>query len=390
MNQEQCDKLAAESAEWLKDHVYTELANANRVEVWRCQKPGTIHLAFDICITRFGISVMGDIGSLAFSVGAGYGMKFLAGTDGEYIYGKLEASSKTTEFDLAGFIERVEDAICDMLSNSRESAPEWMASFPENQGRGKDIEAWLLANCANDAELSAVCVALHEVWAFEGGSEKAHEWLNDHEDLLEVSDTWEWNLRKPTDSVLRRLARVRHAAQMIMAQKAATEAATLVTEYCYAMGPADEQWSDDGLAAFVSDRELPMGAVISRAVVARRSASSFLPDAGDVIEHMANAAYDDNSEFADGFPDANDKQTDELAQLMKPLQAWADRTFAVNFYTVPVASIESYVVTAEDVVAGEAYRKTLEPEVVEATADGQPLVVRGTINWVFDNQETAQ
>lgn len=363
MNQEQSDKLAAESAEWLAGHVYTELANANRVEVWRCQKPGTIHLAFDICITRFGIAVFGDIGSLAFSVGSSYGMGFLAGTDGDYIYGKLEESSKTTEFDLSGFIERVEDAICDKLSNSHESAPEWMASWPANKGRGKDIEAWLLANCANDPELSAVCVALRDVWAFEGGSEKAHEWLNDHEDLLEVSDTWEWDLRKPTDSVLRRLARVRHAAQMIMAQKAATEAATLATEYCYSMGPADDRWSDDGLAAFVSDRELPMGAVIQRGVISRRSASSFLPDANDVIEHMANAADDDNSEFADGFPNTTKEQEAELARLMKPLEAWADRTFDVNFYTVAGDSIESYIVTAEDVVAGEAYRKTLDAEV---------------------------
>jgi hypothetical protein len=222
MNQEQENKLAADTAEWLKDHAYTELANTNGVEVWRCQKPGTIHLAFDICITRFGIAVFGDIGSLAFSVGASYGMGFLAGTDGDYIYGKLEASSKATEFDRPGFIQRVEDAMCDWLSHSRESAPDWMEDYSKNQGRGKDIEAWLLANSEGDGELSALVVALREAWAFEGDSSQAHEWLAEHEELLEVSDTWEWDLRKPTDSVLRRLARVRHAAQMIVAQKAAT------------------------------------------------------------------------------------------------------------------------------------------------------------------------
>lgn len=365
MNQAQSDKLAADTAEWLKDHAYTELTNANGVEVWRCQKPGSIHLAFDICITRFGISVMGDIGSLAFSVGASYGMKFLAGTDEDYIHGKLEASSKATDFDRASFIWHVEGAICDLLAGSRENAPDWMGDHPANQGRGAEIEAWLLANANLDGELSALVVALREAWAFEADTDpsKAHEWLADHEELLEVGDSWEWSLRKPTDSVWRRLYRVRHAARMIMAQKIAAQEAAQATEYCYAMGPADDRWSDDGLAAFVSDRELSMGAVIQRGVISRRSASSFLPDANEVIEHMGNAAADDNSEFADGFPNTTDEQEAELARLMKPLQVWADRTCPVNFYTVKADSIESYVVTSEDVVAGEAYRQSLEAEV---------------------------
>lgn len=366
MSREAQNKELADTADWLKDHVYTELANTNGVEVWRCQKPNTIHLAFDICITRFGISVFGDIGSLAFGVGAGYGMKFLAGKDGDYIYSKLEPSSKTTEFDLPGFIQRVEDAICDLLSHSRESAPEWMENYSTNQGRGKDIEAWLLANADGDGELSALVVALREAWAFEGDSSKAHEWLADHEELLEVGDTWEWDLRKPTDSVLRRLARVRHAAQMIMAQKAAAEAAAQAIEYCYAMGPADDRWSSDSLAAYVSDRELAVGAVIQRAVVSRSSASSFLPDADDVIEHMANAAHDENSEFADGFPDATKEHEAELERLLKPLQSWANRTFDVNFYTVLKKDVEAYTVTADDVAAGEAYRNALEAQPVPA------------------------
>lgn len=217
-------KEAAQTAEWLKDHTYTELVNLNGVEVWRCQKPGSIHLAFDICMTRFGIAVHGDIGSLTFSVGTGYGIKFLAGEDGEYIYGKLEPSSKATEFDKPGFVQHVEDAMCNWLSISRGSAPEWMANFPANPGRGNDIEAWLLANAEGDTELSALVVALREAWELEGDSAKAHEWLADHEELLSVSDTWEWNLRKPTDSVLRRLSRVRHAAKIILAQKVAKQA----------------------------------------------------------------------------------------------------------------------------------------------------------------------
>ncbi|QSL90498.1 hypothetical protein [Pseudomonas atacamensis] len=224
MNQDKHDKLTAETAEWLKNHVYTELVRANGVEVWRCQQPKTSNLAFDIAITRYGIAVFGDIGSLTFRVGAAYGMKFLAGDDGGYIYGKLESTSKQTDFDRSAFIGHVEDAICDLVSSTRENAPEWMAKFP-CPGRGKDIEAWLVEQ-AGDDELAALCVALREAWAFEEGSNSsaAHEWLNEREELLNVSDTWEWNLRKATDSVLRRLYRVRHAARQIMAQKAPAEA----------------------------------------------------------------------------------------------------------------------------------------------------------------------
>lgn len=226
MSREEENKYLADAAEWTKGHAYTQLVSANGVEVWRCQTPGSINQAFDICITRFGISVFGDIGSLTFSVGASYGLPFLAGKDGDYIYNKLEASSKATEFDRPAFVGHVEGAICDLLSGSREMAPEWMADWPANQGRGSEIEAWMLENSATDHELSALVVALREAWAFEEGADpaKAHEWLNDHEELLETSDSWEWSLRKPTSSVLRRLAKVRHAARMIVAQKAAAEA----------------------------------------------------------------------------------------------------------------------------------------------------------------------
>ena len=226
MSREDNNKHLADAAEWLKDHSYTELANAAGVEVWRCQKPGSIHQAFDICMTRFGIAAFGDIGSLTFSVGASYGFPFLAGKDGDYIYEKLEASSKATDFDRLAFVGHVESAICDLLSGSRELAPEWMANWSTNQGRGTEIEAWLLDNCAVDGELSALVVALREAWAFEDGADpaKAHDWLSEHEELLETSDSWEWRLRKPTSAVLRRLAKVRHAARVIVAQKAAATA----------------------------------------------------------------------------------------------------------------------------------------------------------------------
>ena len=363
MNEVQRTKLAIDTAEWLKDHAYTELANANGVEVWRCQKPGSHNLAFDICVTRYGTAVFGDIGHLTFDIDASYGIHYLANTGLHNLHGKLAASCKEEWIDLDAILGTVRECICDALDEEEVEYPE-----------GMDIEAligWLHATAKegeeSDLPFDEWADLLERVGRFDVGSSRdivpAYDLLAESEDLLRTSDLWESTISKPSDHVWRKLFYVQHAAGAIMAQKAAKEAAP-APEDCYSMGPADDRWSDVSLASYVSDHELAMGAVIQRAVVSRRSASSFLPDANEVIEHMGNAAHDDNSEFADGFPDATKAQEAEIENLLKPLNAWADRTFNVNFYTVLNDSIESYVVTAEDVVAGEAYRKTLETQAV--------------------------
>lgn len=388
MNDEQRIKLEANVAEWLKDHVYTELTNANGVELWRCQKPGSHNLAFDICVTRYGTAVFGDIGHLTFDIDASYGLGYLANTGYHNLHGKLSASCKEEWIDLDAILDTVRGCIYDALDEEEVEYPGGMDI--------KSLIGWLEVKDAEgegaDLPFGEWASLLERVGRFDEGTSRdivpAFDLLSESEELLRTSDLWESTFAKPSDHIWRRLVYVQHAAGAIMAQKAAKEAEQ-ATEYCYAMGPADDRWCDDGLAAFVSDRELPMGAVIQRAVVSRRSASSFLPDASEVIEHMANAAHDDNSEFSDNFPDASKEQEAELERLMKPIKAWADRTCDVNFYTVVNDSIESYVVTSEDVVAGEAYRQVLEAqavpqkaeapegyEVVEATADGQPLAGR--------------
>ncbi|WP_122558523.1 hypothetical protein [Pseudomonas viridiflava] len=224
MNRDILAQMGHKAAEELKDHQYRLLADVPGAEIWRCQTPGSIHMAFDICITRFGIAVFGDIGSLTFSVGASYGIKFLAGTDGDYIYRKLEPSSKETDFDRNGFVTHVQLAICNLVSTKYETAPAWMDESAERERHMAELEPWLLKH-AKEAEIAALHVALREATAYTADSSPsaAHEWLDDHEELLEVSDTWEWNLRKPTDSVCRRLARVRHAAQYIHALKIAQQ-----------------------------------------------------------------------------------------------------------------------------------------------------------------------
>lgn len=362
-------------AEWIKDHKYTQLAKTDTVEVWRAQKPGSSSYAFDLTMSRYGMAMYGDTGCLVWNVGLSYGLEFLAGTDEDYVYNKLDHSSRETDLDEAYLVQIVLEAIIELLGERCLVLPEWKQAPVPMAERISELDDWLVRAAVKGVEgvegvemtageLSAIVVALRDCQRLEVKStEAAYQWLSDHQELLELAADLDYTLSKPTNAVLQRIYLVRHAAQQILAQQKAAEEAALATEYCYAMGPADEPWSDDGLAAFVSDRELPMGAVIQRAVVARRSASSFLPDANDLIEHMGNAACDDNSEFADGFPNTTDAQEAELARLMEPLRAWADRTCDVNFYTVPVASIEPYTVTAEDVVAANAYRESLKAEV---------------------------
>lgn len=224
MNRDIQVQMGHKAAEELKDHQYRLLADVPGAEVWRCQTPGSIHMAFDICVTRFGIAVFGDIGSLTFSVGASYGIKFLAGTDGDYIYGKLEPSSKQTDFDRDGFVRHVQWAICNLLSTKYETAPAWMNESAQREQHMAELEPWLVKH-EQEAEIAALLVALRTATAYtsDHSPTSAHEWLNDHEDLLDVSDTWEWDLRKPTDSVCRRLARVRHAAKQILALKIAQQ-----------------------------------------------------------------------------------------------------------------------------------------------------------------------
>lgn len=128
-------------------------------------------------------------------------------------------------------------------------------------------------------------------------------------------------------------------------------------EYAYAKAAPSDNWSNDSLASVVSDNDLKAGDVIQRGVTSKSTASSFLPDIDDVVNHMANQASSE-SEFADHFPDLTDKQQDELDTLMEPMRAWVDKNCDVRFYEV--SKIEPYTITDADVAAGEAYKAQLE------------------------------
>lgn len=231
MSRDNENKLLADAAVWLKGHSYTQLVNTNGVEVWRCQTPGSIHQAFEICMTRFGIAVFGDIGSLTFSVGASYGLKFLAGEDGEHIYDKLEPRSKESELDRDYFVHIVCEAIKDLLHGRVEDIPSWKQAPTPLSEVCAELDNWLMMAADNrfptglhQTFLSAMVVALRSCQNLEGGVTEAYAWIGEHEELLDLGSDLDYDLRKPTNSVLRRLAKVRHAARIIVAQKAAAEA----------------------------------------------------------------------------------------------------------------------------------------------------------------------
>jgi hypothetical protein len=85
-------------------------------EIWRAERPGSSDMAFDIVVTRYGISVFGDMGALVFNVGAQYGIKFLAGDDVRgYIHGKLDDMCKKEELDPRRAVQLVAQGVVDYL-----------------------------------------------------------------------------------------------------------------------------------------------------------------------------------------------------------------------------------------------------------------------------------
>lgn len=361
MNEQERQKLQENVAEWLANHTYTCLVKANGVEVWRCKAPKTTNLAFDITITRFGMAVMGDIGALSFHVGASYGIEFLAHQSDGYLHEKLESTCKETEPDPDSLVETVYEAIRALVDESQVEQPEWLAETESLDDRVEELQMWLSAMADADSNellpYDSLNNALDECQALDGETtEGLYSWLHENETLLDVGEICEITLHRTTGSLWRRLYYVRHAATQILKQQAQAAERAAETQYAYCLDKGKDHWSDDDIAVIVSDEELSDGAVISRGVVIRSSASDFLPDAGDIFEHMANQASDQNSEYCDNFPDESEAQKAELTKLLEPIKAWADRTFPVNFYNVE--KMEPYMVTAEDVEAARAYERT--------------------------------
>lgn len=222
-------ELEQEAVQTLAQHVYTPLAQTQDCQVWRCARPGSSAYAFDIMMTRYGISVVGDIDGLTFSVGLGYGMSFLAGDDVEYyIHSKLERQCQERELDEDSLREQVlrgiAEMICNHVSDDDWSAlPEWIR---EDSQRAADhwsnLASFLEERIANDGpgdEWDDWSTLVDEVSVIDHLDE-AQRYVRDyHEQLGLGEDWWEIRLDRPAYSLMSRLYMVRHAAKQILQQQ---------------------------------------------------------------------------------------------------------------------------------------------------------------------------
>lgn len=124
------ERYKEEALRRLEGFVFAPLTpddQAGTLDAWRCQKPGTSSYAFDILITRFGISVQGDIQNISFRVGLSYGMPFLAGDDvAYYIHSKLEYGCDRKELDEDALKLGVARILARKLVRAHDDLPDWI------------------------------------------------------------------------------------------------------------------------------------------------------------------------------------------------------------------------------------------------------------------------
>jgi hypothetical protein len=231
-------QLRADAAEPLKSHVYTALVDQDNVQVWRCARPDSNCHGFDIMITRFGIAVVGDIANLTFTVGASYGIEFLAGKDiSYYIHSKLDEKCRTKEFDEAAFRDAIVNGVCErIVDNSQtdeayDALPDWISNEATRaqDASGKWDELLAFVEAKHDAHPYGEDD--HEFWDQLNDclneannisyTEEAHQFMGANDEVAGLGCEW-WEIRvdKPSESLIRELYMINHAAKAIMAQKA--------------------------------------------------------------------------------------------------------------------------------------------------------------------------
>ena len=231
MREHESAALTARVQEDLAQHQYTQLVNENGVEVWRCKAPGSTHYGFDICITRFGMSMMGDIGPLVFNVGSLYGINFLRHRSDGYLHEKLDSDCKRQVIDF----DAIRDTVCG-CSASRIEAQLWSDEVPEwirdiqNYGatleKAEQLVEWMQEREDADDErlpFAELIEVIQEVETFADGRGSevvlAYDFLQQHEELIGGSDLWETTISKPCPNLIALLYYLRHAANAIMAIK---------------------------------------------------------------------------------------------------------------------------------------------------------------------------
>lgn len=220
--QTRCARNIKRAEATLDQHQYTRLTPADCLaEVWRCKRPDTTNYAFDLVISRFGIAMFGDTGSLVFNVGASYGLKFLAGDDVEYyIHQKLDHDLKTTELDEQGFEETKIRYAVSRLERG-DLGDDWPAQ--ENM----DCETyrvilgdWLTTERDKLSVMDNAWDDLNHIAEFLDGSastpQEAHEHFSNSATDCDFEYDWTEDFEQPCRSLISRLYMLRHAAQQIL------------------------------------------------------------------------------------------------------------------------------------------------------------------------------
>lgn len=214
------EKQRRDSAkEILKSFTFTPLTDSsiiNVIDAWRCRNPTSGSYAFDIIITTYGISIVGDISSITFRVGASYGMKFLAGQDIKYyIHSKLDSVFyEKSDFDEKTFMEgvahRLGRAIYDDLDGD---APAWMDT---DECTVKKLESWLMSKPKKLEGMTTNYLDVYTEADCVSSIREAKNFLI-KSDLFNYPESWP-SYKMTSVAVLQELYLINEAARRILAQ----------------------------------------------------------------------------------------------------------------------------------------------------------------------------
>jgi hypothetical protein len=120
----------------------------------------------------------------------------------------------------------------------------------------------------------------------------------------------------------------------------------------------DEDFRYDSLRELIDNNrdELNLGVTVYVGEATRPTMYQ-LCDADDVIETMADRAYDIGGEYAEGFPCVSQAARDELNDL---LSGWLEKHCIVDFYSV--SNVKPYVLTDADFGTADPQPESSTPE----------------------------
>ena len=154
------------------------------------------------------------------------------------------------------------------------------------------------------------------------------------------------------------------AALPIAAANSIPDYETPATGEKWSLNGANGSWDYDSLTELLKDNYghdsdgdghpasfrpgLYEGGTVYRGTECKDDPATFLPDQDDLLEHMAERAYDsDAGEWVDNYPTLDIEAKTELERALQPLKAWARKHCQPEFFTIK--NITPYIVTAEDV-----------------------------------------